>query len=181
LLATPRAPDYQKGLEMDKPRRGRERLVSVIGDGQCSPEVAALAEEVGRRLAEAGYTIVCGGLGGVMEAACRGAKRAGGRTVGILPGGSATAANRWVDIPIVTNLGEARNVLVVKSGAGAIAIGGAYGTLSEIALALRDGKPVVGLATWQLTHPGGATDPVLPATTPEQAVAILLAALPEEA
>jgi uncharacterized protein (TIGR00725 family) len=162
---------------MDKPRQGRERLVSVIGDGQCSPQVEALAEEVGARLAQAGYTFVCGGLGGVMEAACRGAKAAGGRTVGILPGSSATAANPWLDIAIVTNLGEARNVLVVKSGEGAIAIGGAYGTLSEIALALRDGKPVVGLNTWELGRPDGANAPILRAESAAAAVAMLLAAL----
>jgi uncharacterized protein (TIGR00725 family) len=95
-----------------------------------------------------GATLVCGGLGGVMEGACRGAREGGGQTVGILPGQDKAQANRYVDIPIVTDLGQARNVLVVRNSDLLIAISGGYGTLSEISIALKIGKPVIGLATW---------------------------------
>ncbi|MDO8672191.1 MAG: TIGR00725 family protein, partial [Dehalococcoidia bacterium] len=125
-------------------------FIGVIGDGDCSPAVAEVAAEVGRLLAGRGAAVVCGGLGGVMEAACRGAKSAGGLTIGILPSDNRRHANRYVDIPIVTGLGEARNVLVVKSAQAVIAIGGMYGTLSEVAIALKNGIPVVGLNTWRL-------------------------------
>jgi uncharacterized protein (TIGR00725 family) len=125
-------------------------IVAVVGDGFCSAETARLAEEVGRQLAEQGATILCGGLGGVMEAACRGAKRAGGLTIGVLPGRDRRDANPYVDIPIVTGMGEARNVIVVSSAQSVIAVSGGYGTLSEIAHALKVGIPVVGLGTWQL-------------------------------
>ncbi|GIW08314.1 MAG: TIGR00725 family protein [Dehalococcoidia bacterium] len=151
------------------------QMVAVIGDGVCDRATAAVAEEVGRRLAEAGVTVVCGGLGGVMEAACRGAKAAGGRTVGILPGDRASDANPYVDIPIVTGMGEARNVLVVKSADAAIAVGGRYGTLSEIALALKLGKPVVGIRSWQLATAAGPDTGVIPAETAAEAVALALA------
>jgi uncharacterized protein (TIGR00725 family) len=140
-------------------RSGLQALqVAVIGGSEPSPGEAAAAEEVGKALARAGATVVCGGLGGVMEAACRGAKAEGGLTVGILPGSDASAANAWVDVAVPTGLGEARNVVVVNSGASVVAIGGEYGTLSEIALALRAGKPVIGVVTWELTRPGGAAD-----------------------
>jgi uncharacterized protein (TIGR00725 family) len=132
--------------------------IAVVGASEASPDVLASAETVGATLAAAGVTVVCGGLGGVMAAACRGAKATGGLTVGILPGSDRSAANDWVDVAIATGLGEARNALVVASAAAVIAIGGAYGTLSEIALALRAGTPVVGLHTWSLTHPGGEDD-----------------------
>lgn len=124
--------------------------VSVAGAGDATPQDAALAEEVGRLLAERGAVVICGGLGGVMEAACRGASRAGGITVGILPGRDPGAANPHVLIPIPTGLGEARNALVATTSDALIAIGGKLGTLSEIALALRSGIPVVGLGTWEL-------------------------------
>jgi hypothetical protein len=113
---------------------------------------------VGRLLAEAGAVVVCGGLGGVMEAACRGAAGAGGLTVGILPGDDRAQANAWVRVVIPTGLGELRNGLVVRAAESLIALGGEYGTLSEVALALKLGRPVVGLHTWELQRPDGRLD-----------------------
>jgi uncharacterized protein (TIGR00725 family) len=133
--------------------------IAVVGGSEATEPVAATAAAVGAALASAGAIVVCGGLGGVMEAACRGAKSVGGLTVGILPGRDPSAANPWVDVVIATGLGEARNALVVGSAAAVIAVDGEYGTLSEIALALRAGIPVIGLGTWSLTRPGGETDP----------------------
>ncbi len=144
--------------------------IGVIGSGMCDARTYALAEEVGRRLAQAGATVVCGGLGGVMEAACRGAKAAGGQTIGILPGSEPDQANPYVDIPIPTGLGEARNVIVVRTARVLIAVGGEYGTLSEIAFALKFGRPVVGLETWQLARGGVPVPAFLEARTPEEAV-----------
>jgi len=150
-------------------------LIAVIGDGQCSPEVGALAEAVGRELGQRGAVLICGGLGGVMEAACRGAKQAGGLTVGILPGTSRHDANRYVDVPIVTGMGEARNVLVVQSAQAVIAIHGEYGTLSEIAHALKLGIPVVGLDTWRLVKNGQERQSIIHVRTPKEAVERALA------
>jgi uncharacterized protein (TIGR00725 family) len=148
----------------------RERsYLGVIGAGTCDDSQAALAEEVGRLLAQAGAVVVCGGLGGVMEAACRGAKRAGGTTVGLLPGLDRSDANPWVDVAIPTGLGEARNVLVVRSADALIAIGGEFGTLSEIAFALKTGKRVVGLGTWELPQ---RSDAIVRASTAAQAVSL---------
>lgn len=130
---------------------GRERMVAVIGTGTHDPALERLAEAIGCGLAKAGMTVVCGGLEGVMAAACRGAKAQGGRTVGILPGRDPAAANPWVDIVIPTGFGEARNALVVRSGEAVIAVGGGYGTLSEIALALKAGTRVIGLETWEIS------------------------------
>ena len=118
---------------------------------------------MGRLLAEGGAAVVCGGLGGVMEAACRGAKSAGGATIGILPGADRAAANPFVDVAVPTGLGEARNALVVRAADGVIAVGGGYGTLSEIAFALKAGKRVVGIGSWDV-------DGVDPAGSPEEAV-----------
>ncbi len=145
-------------------------LISVIGASEPSPRVEALAEMVGAELAKRGMTVVCGGLGGVMAAACRGAKSAGGATVGILPGDSPTDANPWVDIPICTGLSYARNVIVVKSGRAVIAVGGAYGTLSEIGHALGEGIPVVALETWELARNGTTDVSMIPADGPADAV-----------
>jgi uncharacterized protein (TIGR00725 family) len=133
-------------------------FISVIGESAASPKVYKLAEEAGKLIARAGAVLVCGGLKGVMEAAARGAKSEGGLTVGILPGGRREDANPHIDIPIVTGLGYARNKLVVKSGQAVIAIGGKYGTLSEIAFALGYGIPVVGLNTWKLIRGDGKVD-----------------------
>jgi uncharacterized protein (TIGR00725 family) len=146
------------------------RHVAVVGAGAPDTRVAALAEEVGRLLARSGAVVVCGGLGGVMEAACRGAKSEGGTTVGILPGSDRNDANPWVDVAIPTGLGEARNALVVRSVDVVIAIRGEYGTLSEIALALKTGKPVVGLETWELSRRGVPATEILQVSTPTEAV-----------
>lgn len=145
-------------------------FVAVVGAGRCSADVAALAEAVGRELAQRGAVLVCGGLGGVMGAACRGAKDAGGLTVGILPGTSRRDANPYVDLPVVTGMGEARNVLVVQSSQAVIAVSGEYGTLSEIAHALKLGIPVVGLSTWQLTKDGQERQAIVRAETAQEAV-----------
>jgi len=125
--------------------------IAVIGPGSgASVAELAQAEEAGAAIASAGATLVCGGLGGVMEAACRGARGEGGTTVGILPGPDRGAANPHVSVAVPTGLGEARNALVVRAADALIAVGGAYGTLSEIALALKAGKPVIGLGTWEI-------------------------------
>ena len=125
-------------------------FISVIGASNCSAKESKLAEEVGRELARRGAVVICGGLNGVMEAVCRGAKSEGGLTIGILPGNNRRDANPYVDIPIITGIGYARNSIVAKSGQAVIAIGGKYGTLSEIAYALQDKIPVIGLGTWKL-------------------------------
>jgi uncharacterized protein (TIGR00725 family) len=130
--------------------------VAVIGPGD-EPSVAAA--EVGRLLAERGAVVVCGGRGGAMEAACRGAKDAGGLTVGILPGSDRAEANPYVDVVLPTGLGEARNALVVGAADVVIAIGGGYGTLSEIALALKARKRVIGVGTWEIEGVTAAESP----------------------
>ena len=145
-------------------------LISVIGASEPSPRVEALAESVGAELARRGMTVVCGGLGGIMAAVCRGAKSEGGATVGILPGDSPADANPWVDIPVCTGLAYARNVIVVKSGRAVIAVGGAYGTLSEIGHALGEGIPVVALETWELARDGTPDGSMIPADGPADAV-----------
>ena len=159
------------------PAHGRRAIqVAVVGAGGSEAEVLAeTAEAVGRRLAEAGATLVCGGLGGVMEAACRGAKSAGGPTVGVLPGTDARAANPYVDVAIPTGLGEARNAVVARAGAAMIAIGGGYGTLAEIAFALRAGVAVIGLETWELARGGGEVTAITRAGSPQEAVGLALA------
>lgn len=131
---------------------GDHRLqVAVCGPGDATQAEETAAERIGQLLAERGCVLICGGLGGVMAAACRGAKAGGGTTIGILPGDDDTAANQWVDHAICTGLGQARNAVVAASGEAAIAVGGGFGTLSEIALALRLGRPVVVLGGWSAT------------------------------
>ena len=151
-----------------------QRIIAVCGAGQCNAQIAALAEELGRRIVEAGATLVCGGLGGVMEAACRGAVAAGGLTIGILPGADHAAANPYVAIPIPTGMGQARNVLIVQTADVVIAVGGEYGTLSEIALARKAGRCVIGLDTWELGNDASGQPRVIPAATPAGAVALAL-------
>jgi uncharacterized protein (TIGR00725 family) len=129
---------------------GRPRYIAVVGPGDATAPQLDAAEQIGRGLARGGAIVVCGGLGGVMAAACRGADSAGGITVGILPGLDRGAANQWVRVAIPTGLGELRNGLVVRAGQAMVAVGGAYGTLSEVALALKTGVPVIGLATWEI-------------------------------
>ena len=130
----------------------------------------ALAEQAGSEIARRGAVLVCGGLGGVMEAAARGAHTAGGLTVGILPGPSADEANPYIDVPVATGLGEGRNTLVVRSSEAIIVVAGSYGTLSEIVLALKMEVPVIGLGTWQLRAPDGSIPPIIPAQTAAEAV-----------
>lgn len=120
-------------------------IVAVVGGSSCTNAEAALAEELGRHLAEGGALVVCGGLTGVMEAVARGVRSAGGLTIGILPGSDPHDANAYIDIPLATGMGEMRNAVIVRCAAAVIAIGGGWGTLSEIALALRLGTPIVGL------------------------------------
>ncbi len=148
----------------------KKRFIAVIGGAQASKRELKLAEEVGRELAKEGVILVCGGLGGVMEAACRGAASEGGVTIGILPGESRWAANKYVQIPIVTGMGYARNVAVVKSAQAVIAVGGSYGTLTEIGYALQNGIPVIGLGTWALLRNGNPDNSIIPAQTPVEAV-----------
>jgi uncharacterized protein (TIGR00725 family) len=151
-------------------------LIAVCGPGaSATPELEILAEEVGRELARVGLGVVCGGRGGVMEAVCRGAKAEGGLTVGILPSHNRAEANPYVDIVICTGLGEARNMLVSSSGAALIAVGGEWGTLSEIALALKIGRPVITLAGYgwdirRVSDHDPTTGQILAAATPQEAV-----------
>jgi len=147
-----------------------KKFIAVIGGSQCSKKEARLAEEVGRELARRGAILVCGGLGGIMKAACKGAGSGGGTTIGILPGESRQTANPYVQIPIVTGLGEARNVIVVKSVQAVIAVGGSYGTLSEISHALKNDVPVIGLNTWSLARNGRQDKSIIPAQNPVEAV-----------
>ena len=148
----------------------RAPYVAVVGaGGDAGAELLAQAEAVGALLARAGAVLVCGGLGGVMEAACRGAHAEGGLTLGILPGDDRGAANAWVSVAVATGLGELRNGLVVRSADAVVAIGGEYGTLSEVALALKAGLRVVGLGSWDIRG-------VVAAADAEDAVALALAA-----
>lgn len=150
-------------------------MVAVIGSASCTEHQAELAERVGTLIAERGVILVCGGRGGVMEAACRGAESAGGTTVGILPGSDAREGNPYLTIAIPTGLGEARNALVARAGQAVIAIGGAYGTLSEIALALEAGRRVVGLGTWSATDHAEGKLEILSSHDADEAVQLALA------
>jgi len=138
--------------------------VAVIGSSDATAEQIASAQAVGLGLAEQAAVLVCGGGGGVMEAACHGACSAGGLTIGILPGNDRRAANQWVGVALPTGLGELRNGLIIRASDAVIAVGGAYGTLSELALALATSVPVVGLDTWEI-------DGILAVQTPQAAVA----------
>ena len=149
-------------------------IVSVIGGNDPPESDMATAYQVGRHLALNGAIVVCGGLGGVMEAVCKGAKEAGGTTIGILPGNDSSDANPYVDIRIPTGLGHARNVIVVKSGIAVIAIDGSYGTLSEIGHALSDRIPVIGLNTWKFSHGQNRSTGMMEANTAAEAVEIAL-------
>ena len=149
--------------------------IAVIGGSSPSAKAKRHAREVGRLLAKEGAILVCGGLGGVMGEACRGAREEGGVTVGILPGTDPREANPNILIPISTGMGYGRNIIVVRSGRAVIAIEGAYGTLSEIAHALGDGIPVVGLDTWEFSSRGKQDTKMVRATDPADAVAKALA------
>ena len=143
-------------------------FIGVIGAGDCSEEICELAGSVGEGIAQAEAVLVCGGLGGVMEAAAKGAKNQGGITVGILPGVDKAQANPYIDFPVVTGLGEGRNLLVVRNSDVLIAFPGKFGTLSEIAFALKIGKPVVGLSTWNVSGE------IIKATNAQEAVSMAL-------
>lgn len=152
-------------------------VIAVVGAGTgATDQESSHAQQVGARLAEAGATVVCGGLGGVMEAAARGATSAGGTAVGILPGADRRAGNRHLSVAIPTGLGEARNTVIVRSADAVIAIGGEYGTLSEIAFALKLGTPVIGLRTWQLSRDGQLDTGILTADDAAEAVDAALTA-----
>lgn len=148
--------------------------IGIIGESSCSEKTAMLAYQAGAQVARAGAVLVTGGLCGVMECACKGAKEAGGVTLGILPGGDRLGENRYLDYSVPTGLGEARNSVVVRCSDALLAIGGSYGTLSEIAFALRFGKPVVGLETWRLTDGAGDSAPIFYEKEPESAVKLAL-------
>jgi uncharacterized protein (TIGR00725 family) len=139
--------------------------IAVVGGGICTSEVYEKARRLGRLLAEQGHVVLCGGLGGVMEAVCGGAREAGGTTVGILPG-EKESANRFVSIAIATGMGHARNAIVVKSSDAVVALPGEHGTLSEIALALKMKRPVISLGSWRI--PG-----LIEASDPEETITIL--------
>ncbi|MGM0577536.1 MAG: TIGR00725 family protein [Myxococcota bacterium] len=157
---------------------GRAPRIGVIGGADVAPEVEAAAERVGAAVARAGAVLVCGGRGGVMAAACRGAKRAGGLTVGVLPGDDAAQANPWVDVPIVTGMGEARNVVVARTSQALVAVDGGWGTLMEIAAALKLGRTVVGLDTWRLSHDAAAPpEGIVRADDADEAARLALAAV----
>ena len=152
----------------------RRLQISVIGAGEDDEEILRDAEEVGRGIAEAGAVLVCGGLGGVMEAACRGASEAGGTVLGILPTLSPADANPYVTHAVATGTGHARNLAVVASGEAVIAVGGEWGTLSEIAYARKLGRPVVAIQSWALRNRAGADLGIVEAETAEEAVSAAL-------
>lgn len=159
----------------------RQRQVAVIGSAKCEPdsEAARLAEEVGRRLAQAGVTVVCGGLTGVMEAVCRGASLADGSAIGIVPGNSVSEANPFCTQVVATGIGHARNLAVVSSGDAVIAVGGEWGTLSEIGFARAIGRPVIALDSWELSdreRMDGVTG-IVRAASAREAVELALEAL----
>ena len=152
-------------------------VIAVIGGNAPDAESARLAEAVGREVAKRGAVLVCGGLGGVMEAACRGAADAGGLTVGILPGPNREDANPYVGLAIATGIGYARNAIVVRSAQAVIAIDGSYGTLSEISFALQAETPVIGLGTWEISRGGQTDQNIIRAATAAEAVTLAFQAI----
>lgn len=155
----------------------RRPMVAIIGGNQCTQAQAEWAEEVGRGLATAGIDIICGGRRGVMEAACKGAFEVGGRTIGILPGITDGDANPYLTVVIPTGLGEARNMVVAIAGEVVIAIAGSFGTLSEIAFALKRSKVVIGLNTWEASTPNGVEASILRASNADEAVTMAITAI----
>ncbi len=142
----------------------RKVQIGMIGGREATAEQIKLAEKTGELIAKRGAVLICGGLGGIMEAGCRGAKKGGGTTVGILPGNYIEEANPFVDITLSTGMGVARNTIIIHSCAGVIAVGGKYGTLSEIAFAFQEGIPVVSLQSWDFD------EAIQQASSPEEAV-----------
>lgn len=151
-------------------------IIAVVGGEECDEDSLRDAERVGRLIALGGHVLICGGRGGVMEAACRGARAEGGHTIGVLPGEDRAQANDYVEFPIATGIGRARNVIIVLSSDALIAIDGSYGTLSEIAFAHQYGRPVVGLNTWTFAAAGIESSAMLRAQTAEEAVDLAVAA-----
>ena len=147
--------------------------VAVVGASAASTADEQTAYEIGGLVADAGWTLVCGGLDGVMSAACRGAAERGGLTIGLLPTDRRSDANPWVRVAIPTGMGEARNAIVARSADALIAIGGEFGTLSEIALALKIGVPVIGIGTWRFEREGVSIDPIARAANADEAVALV--------
>lgn len=147
-----------------------KRIIGVIGGSVIDDKTYQTAYRVGELIAESNCILICGGLSGVMEAACKSAKSKGGITIGILPGHNINDANRWVDIPIATGLGHGRNMIIVNTAQALIAVDGGYGTLSEIGFALASGKKVFGVQTWDI-------DGIIVCSTPEDAVAKALEAI----
>ncbi|GMR04567.1 MAG: TIGR00725 family protein [Thermodesulfobacteriota bacterium] len=153
--------------------KGKRYIIGVIGSGGEDPEFNRLAEEVGSVIASKGHVLVNGGLGGVMEASARGARKNNGLTIGILPSTDASAANPHVEIPLPTGLGEGRNLLIIRAASGLVAVGGGFGTLSEIAFALKLKKPVAGLKTWDVS------EDIMEASSPAEAVEKVIKAIEE--
>jgi uncharacterized protein (TIGR00725 family) len=151
--------------------KNKRKFIAVIGGSQTDEETLRIAEEVGCLIARGNDVLVTGGLGGVMQAASKGAKSCGGLVVGILPGTTRDATNPYVDIPIITGMGEARNTIIARTCNGAIAIDGKYGTLSEIAFCMQFNKTVVGINTWDIEAP------ILKASNAQEAVSMLMKAL----
>lgn len=152
----------------------KQLFISIIGESSASKKNYVIAEEVGELLAKNKATIFCGGTTGIMEAVCKGAKKFGGTTVGILPGSKRCQANRFVDIAIPTGVGYARNKYVVKSGQAVIAIGGKYGTLCEISYALMYDIPIVGINTWHIEKEGLKKHNIIYVDTAKEAVELAL-------
>ena len=151
------------------------KIIGVIGGSNAEPDILRLAEEVGAEIARKGAAVVCGGMSGVMEAVCRGARKEGGLTIGIIPSDRKSDANQFVQIPIVTGMGMGRNVMLVKTADAIIAVGGEFGTLSEIAHALNMGKVVIGLKTWKLEKAHSRKIPnLVEVNTPTEAVHLAL-------
>ncbi len=158
---------------------GNRYYISVIGASCSDQGTARLAGETGRLIGAAGAVLVCGGMGGVMEAACRGAKSAGGTTIGILPGLDSSGANAWLDLRILTGIGHARNLAIAASGDVVIAIGGGSGTLSEIGLSLKCGRTVIMLGGWEISRNGETPAGIIPASTPAEAVRLAVRHCPD--
>ncbi|OGS43958.1 MAG: TIGR00725 family protein [Euryarchaeota archaeon RBG_13_57_23] len=151
------------------------KIIGVVGSSNAEPDILRLAEDVGSEIAKRGAAVVCGGMTGVMEAACRGARKEGGLTIGIIPSDKKGDANQFVQIPIVTGMGTGRNVMLVKTADVIIAVGGEFGTLSEIAHALNIGKRVIGLRTWKLERAHNKRIPnLIEVDTPKEAVDLAL-------
>ena len=148
----------------------KEIIIAVIGTRKPSPEEGQLAQEVGRELAKNGIALICGGLGGVMAEACRGACAEGGLTIGVIPGDDRKSANPHERIPIVTGIGYARNVIIIRSAQAVIAVGGGYGTLTDIGYALDAGIPVIGLKTWKISRNNQVDKSIIRADNAKQAV-----------